>query len=394
MRIVALVVFMLASTAALPAQLTLSCLNVGQAVAACQAASALFAEQTGHTVRVVAAEAAGRRALDQYTTLFAVKSDAVDVLQFSDGWGPALQADLSPVGLALDSDTLPSTSANAGSDGRTIGLPQFLSVAALYTRRDLLGDPASTWTALRDQLLALPSQGPTDLSVAAGDTTLFPFMLDWLFAAGVEDLEDRGGILAALTALNDRIEPVAAPGLPEARLADAAVDFGAGNTAALIARSTVTRNLAVSGISEDIDAQVRPGFEGNGQDGGPLLVTTWLVGVSRYSDEPDAARELAQFLASPEIQKLAAVDYGLPPTLAALYEDADVRAAGPIVAGIGAVLSRLRAPPIRRYGRAYLELADGVSETVRAYLRREMDADAAANAVARASRRALRGRGL
>ena len=58
--------FLALATLGAPAQaasLTLVCLNVGRMVDACQANASVFAEETGHTVRVVSAPFNSRQAL-------------------------------------------------------------------------------------------------------------------------------------------------------------------------------------------------------------------------------------------------------------------------------------------------------------------------------------------
>jgi trehalose/maltose transport system substrate-binding protein len=58
----------------------------------------------------------------------------------------------------------------------------------------------------------------------------------------------------------------------------------------------------------------------------------WNYAVSKYSQDPDAAIELALYLASPEVQKERAIKQTNLPTVEALYDDADVLAAAPFMA--------------------------------------------------------------
>src|SRR6185312_14845531 len=52
----------------------------------------------------------------------------------------------------------------------------------------------------------------------------------------------------------------------------------------------------------------------------------WNYAVSKYSQDPDAAIELALFLSSPEVQKERAINQSNLPTIQSLYDDADVLA--------------------------------------------------------------------
>ncbi len=57
----------------------------------------------------------------------------------------------------------------------------------------------------------------------------------------------------------------------------------------------------------------------------------WNVAVSKYSPDPEAAIELAKFLASEEVQKERAILQSNLPTIPSLYEDADVLEASPFM---------------------------------------------------------------
>ena len=57
----------------------------------------------------------------------------------------------------------------------------------------------------------------------------------------------------------------------------------------------------------------------------------WNVAVSKYGDEQEAAISLALYLAGPEAQKLRALNESALPTIIALYDDADIAAAQPII---------------------------------------------------------------
>ena len=57
----------------------------------------------------------------------------------------------------------------------------------------------------------------------------------------------------------------------------------------------------------------------------------WNLAVSKYSDEQEAAIELVKFLSSAEEQKIRAIEQTNLPTRMAIYDDADVAAAAPII---------------------------------------------------------------
>lgn len=58
----------------------------------------------------------------------------------------------------------------------------------------------------------------------------------------------------------------------------------------------------------------------------------WNLAVSTYSTKQDAAIALVKYLASAEVQKVQAIEISRLPTIASLYDDADIIAAQPFMA--------------------------------------------------------------
>ena len=54
------------------------------------------------------------------------------------------------------------------------------------------------------------------------------------------------------------------------------------------------------------------------------MLGSWLVAVPADSRNPERARDFIDFLTSPEMQKILALEVGTPPTRASVYEDAEV----------------------------------------------------------------------
>jgi len=387
MRIVFAIALLLGMTGGgSAANLTLACLDIGQSVAACRSAAEEFSRSTGHTVRVVSADAIGRSSLENYQALFSVDSARIDVLQYPDSWGPALSGDLQELAPLSDAAAYVGGSA-AAFRGRRIGWPQHLGIVVLMVRNNVVGNKIDVWSQLREKLLAAPTDGASGLSLGAADPTLFAFFLDWIYSLGATGLDDRAVVEHALTVLGDLIGSVVKPGAVGATTADATALFLEGQAAVLVTRSPRAGIVAAQHEGEDVSTNALPRLEGAS---GSVLATVWYAGVSRYSAEPDAAEALAAFLAAPQTQAAAAKTFGLAPTYRALYNDPAVRDAGPILAQIASVVDDLRTLPVNVYGLSFLELSDTVAETVRRLMRGEIDAASGANAIARASRRATR----
>lgn len=373
------------------ANLNLACLDIGRVVEACRAAAVRFGEATGHQVRVVAADPAGRDALERYGALFGIGSPRLDVIEFPEAWAPALAADLAtlepPAGAV---GIMPQLLAGGRSGGRLIGLPHHLAITLLFLRSDVvLAENPSDWASVRAALLAAPADGVSGLSFGGAGATMFPFILDWLYSFGGSGLDDRETLLTALRSIDEAVGTVTSPTVGAMTPSEALSDFTSGNTAALVAGSTALATVSVSALSDAIATVARPSAAGLSGPA-PVLASVWYVGVSRYSQHPEAAAELAAFLVSDEMQRVAAVEFGLAPTLATLYADETILAASPVFPKIADVLPAIRLPPVSRYGLAYLDLADQVAESVRAMFRGEQEPEATAAAITRAAHRASR----
>ncbi|MBJ3777432.1 extracellular solute-binding protein [Acuticoccus mangrovi] len=374
--VLAAVLFVIAGGVARADSLTLVCLDVGRAVAACRDSAARFEEATGHTVRVVSADATDRRALERYRALFSVSSPRIDVIQFPDAWAPALTSDLST--LANEADpraALPAVSDVAVSTGRVVGLPQHMAITLLFLRSDQISEGPEAWTQLRESLLQAPGEEASKLAFGGAGASLFPLFVDWAYSFGAKGLDDEPRMLVALQALNDTVGVITSAAATSTTGSEALAEFTGGGSAALLARSTALPSLVGSPIADVMSILLRPPAE-DAADAEAIMATTWFVGVSRHSANQESAKALATFLASPDEQRLAAIDHGLAPTRPALYDDEELLAVSPVFATIASHMNRLVPPPVRRFGIAYLDLADQVADAVRAMVRGEVKADA------------------
>jgi multiple sugar transport system substrate-binding protein len=394
--LVALLAAALAGAGLVPAaaradNLTLACLDIGRVVEACRAAAARFGEMTGHEVRVVAANPAGRDALERYGALFGVASGRLDVIDFPEAWVPALATHLAALDQPAEAPRfIPQLLASGRSGGRLVGLPHHLAITLLFVRSDVVAaDETMAWGDVREALLMGPADGVSGLSLGGAGPTMFPFILDWLYSYGATALDDRGVLIPALQAMNGTLGAVGSPTVAATTPAEALTDFTSGNSAALVAPSTALPAVSGSTLADAISTLARPSAAGLSQTPA-VLASVWYVGVSRHSANPGPAADLAAFLVAEETQRLAALEFGLAPTLTTLYADSEILAASPVFGKIAEAIPSMRLPPVSRYGLAYLDLADEVSEAVRAMLRGDTEPDAAAAAITRAARRASR----
>ena len=79
-----------------------------------------------------------------------------------------------------------------------------------------------------------------------------------------------------------------------------------------------------------MDGVPRPAGTGDGARSAATL-GGWNLAVSKYSKNPDAAIALVKFLGSKDGQKYEAINASHLPTIQALYDDADIAKAQPII---------------------------------------------------------------
>lgn len=368
------------------ANLTLACLDLPGVVAHCREAARLFMEATDHTVTVVSANAVGRSSLDRYSALFSIGSNRLDVIHFPDMWLPVLAPSLSSVGGEPD-EQLPALRDIGVLHGRRVALPAQLAIGALFIRDNTLPDLPAVWSDLRDGLVPLDdwSEG---LFFGAGGPTLFPLVLDWFYSFGAVSLGDGLPLVQALEALDRTVTAIGTEAVTEATPREAAARFLAGDTAVLYGRSSITPVVLPDGGESTVEVAARP-RAASAQQTARTLANVWLFGVSRFSREQAAAKELANFLVSTEMQALGAVHNNLAPTRAALYGDETVlESEAPAVVALR--LERLAPIPAAEYGSALVVLADEVSAAVREMLRGDATPADTAAAVRLSHRRAER----
>ncbi len=102
-------------------------------------------------------------------------------------------------------------------------------------------------------------------------------------------------------------------------------------------------------------------------------------GVSRYSRHPREAARLVRFLASPEEQARRCRKSAEPPTLPALYKDADVLGPNPYVSRVLQVREGLVLRPSMAAGKMYPEVSRAYFEAVHGVLTSKQSATQAAD---------------
>lgn len=327
---------------------------VGNAVANFEALVAPWEEATGHDVVLVPMPASTTDQFGQYRLWLAAGNTDIDLYQTDVIWAPQLAdhfVDLSAAAADLIPQHFPSIIESQTVDGKLVALPIFTDAPALYFRTDLLEkygrDVPGTWQELTET-----AQIIQDGERAAGNTDFHGFVwqgnayegltcdaLEWVKSFGGGQIVEPDGTIsinnenavAALELAASWVGTISPEGVLSYQEEESRGVWQTGNAAFM-------RNWPYAyGLGNGPDSAIAGQFGvaplPSGSEGGPSAATLggWNVAVSKYSDNQDAAISLAVYLASAEAQKQRAINESNLPTIIALYDDADIAAAQPII---------------------------------------------------------------
>ncbi len=352
------------------------------------------------TVELVARPDSATETLGQYLQFFEAGSGEIDVYQFDVIWPGILGSHLVDLNEYLDAETIashfPAIVENNTVDGRLVGLPWFTDAGLLYYRSDLLekyGFAApETWTELEEAALAIQegerAEGNADFWGFVWQGNAYEGLtcdaLEWQASSGggviitpegVIDVNNAEAI-AAFEMAAGWVGTISPPGVLGYMEEDARGVWQAGNAAFM-------RNWPYAwslGQSEDspiaglFDVKPLPGAE-PGMSAATL--GGWQLGVSRYSDNPEASVAVAAYLAGYEEQKRRAIVGSYNPTIMPLYEDADVLEATPFFGSLYDVFINATARPSTVSGEEYNDVSELYYTTVSSILNGEVSAASA-----------------
>jgi trehalose/maltose transport system substrate-binding protein len=327
---------------------------VGDDIAFIQEQFKTFTERTGHTVTVVPMPASTSDQFGQYRLWLAAGTSDIDVYQTDVIWAPQLAdqfLDLTEAAKDVAGDHFPSIIESQTVDGKLVALPAFTDAPALYYRKDLLEkygkQPPKTWSEL-----AATAKEIQDAERAAGANDLWGFVwqgnayegltcnaLEWVKSFGGGQIVEPDGTVsvnnekaaAAVEAAAGWVGTISPDGVLAYQEEEARGVWQTGN--AVFMRNWPYAYSLGNGddspIKGKFDVTTLPvGAEG---DSSAATLGGWNVAVSKYSKNPEAAIELAKFIASAEVQKARALQRSNLPTIVSLYDDADIAAQQPII---------------------------------------------------------------
>lgn len=291
--------------------------------------------------------------LGLYLQFFEAKSPEVDVYQIDVIWPGDLGEhliDLYEYGAKEVADEhFPAIIQNNTVEGRLVGIPWFTDAGLLYYRTDLLekygyDGPPKTWDELETMSMKIQ-----DGERAAGNKDFWGFVwqgnayegltcdaLEWIYSHGGGSIVEPDGTISinnekAVKALERAaawVGAISPPGVTGFAEEDSRRVWQAGN-AAFMRNWPYAYSLGMSddsAVKGKFDVVPLPGDK-EGQSAAAL--GGWQLGVSKYSEHPDVAADVALFMASKSEQKRRAIKGTLNPTIMCLYKDEDVLEAAP-----------------------------------------------------------------
>jgi trehalose/maltose transport system substrate-binding protein len=326
---------------------------VGNAVENFKALVKPWEDATGNTVTLVPMPASTTDQFAQYRLWLAAGSSDIDVYQTDVIWAPQLAdsfVDLSEVAKDLAPTHFPSIIQSQTVGGKLVALPIFTDAPALYYRKDLLEKYGvavpKTWAEL-----TVAAQTIQDGEKAANpDFWGFVWQgnsyegltcnaLEWVKSFGGGQIVEPDGTvsinnpntIAALEQAKAWVGTVSPAGVLAYQEEEARGVWQTGNAAFM-------RNWPYAyGLGNGDDSAVKGLFGvttlpvGKEGDSSAATLGGWNVAVSKFSTKQEAAISLVMYLAGPEAQKQRAINESNLPTIVALYDDADIAAAQPII---------------------------------------------------------------
>ncbi|MCD7058940.1 ABC transporter substrate-binding protein [Pelagibacterium xiamenense] len=314
-----------------------------------------FEAETGHTVTIVPMPSSTTDQFGQYRLWLAAGNSDIDVYQTDVIWAPQLAdqfLDLTEAAADVVDEHFPAIIESQTVDGRLVALPAFTDAPALYYRTDLLEkygkEVPTTWAEL-EATAAEIMEGER----AEGNEDMWGFVfqgnayegltcdaLEWVMSNGGGQIVEPDGTIsinnpqaaAAIDRAAGWVGTIAPDGVLAYMEEESRGVWQLGN--AVFMRNWpyayALGNGADSAIAGNFDVAPLPMGDGEGARSAATL-GGWNVAVSKYSQNPDAAIELALFLSSAEVQKERAINQSNLPTIQALYDDSDIAAAQPII---------------------------------------------------------------
>lgn len=362
---------------------------VGNAIENFKKTVAPWEKATGNTVTLVPMPASTSDQFGQYRLWLAAGTADIDLYQTDVIWAPQMAehfVDLSAAAKDIIPQHFPSVIQSQTVDGKLVAIPLFTDAPALYYRKDLLDKHGKAAPKTWEDLTATAKE-IQDAERAAGDSDLWGYVfqgnayegltcnaLEWVKSFGGGQIVEPDGTItinndkaaAALQMAADWIGTTSPQGVLAYQEEEARGVWQTGN-------AVFMRNWSYAyALSEGEGSAVKGKFDvvplPAGSAGPAATLGGWNVAVSKYSKKQEAAISLAMYLGSAEGQKQNTLNNGNMPTIVALYDDADIAAARPMIPRWKAVFEqavpRPSAPTMQKYNEVSAKFWSAVHQTL------------------------------
>jgi trehalose/maltose transport system substrate-binding protein len=375
---------------------------VGQELELTRAAAQRYMDANpGVTVEVLETPDLADDRLGLYLQFFQAQSSEVDVYQIDVIWPGDLAVhfvDLYEYGARdVVDEHFPAIVENNTVDGRLIAIPWFTDAGLLYYRTDLLekygfDGPPATWAELESMAQTIQegerAEGNADFWGYVWQGNAYEGLtcdaLEWIASNDGGTIIETVGIISvnnpnAVDIVNQAaswVGTISPPGVTGFGEEDARNLWQAGNAAFMRnwPYAYSLGNAPDSQIAGEFDVSPLPA--GDVEDGAPAATLGgWQLGVSRYSENPEVAADVALFLASYDEQKIRAIEGSLNPTIVALYEDPEVLEAAPFFGSLLDVFTNAVARPSTITAPNYAQVSSAFYRAVHSVLTGEEDAE-------------------
>ena len=335
--------------------------------------------------------------LATYLTAFEAESSDIDVIRVDVIWPGQLADHLLDMSEYVSQEhvdaQLPALINNDTVDGRLVALPLRIGFGMLYYRPDLLekygyeAAPA-TWEELTEMATTIQEgergEGNDEFwgYVWQGNSYegLTCDALEWhVSATGENFLTSEGEIntinedaIAMYEMAASWVGTISPPGVVSYQEEDARAVWHSGN-AAFMRNWPYAYTTSVD--SEDIPEFAVAPLPAGASGAGASTLGGWHIGVSRYSDNPDAAAAFARYFTSVENQKYYALQTTSPPAAVELYDDPEIQEAMPFAST--SIVEITTARPSNFSKDQYNAVSTLYFEAVHSILTGEEDADVA-----------------
>ncbi|MEZ4640541.1 MAG: ABC transporter substrate-binding protein [Caldilineaceae bacterium] len=367
-----------------------------------QAAAQRYMEANpGVTVEILDTPDLADDRLGLYLQFFEAQSSEVDVYQIDVIWPGDLAehlVDLYEYGAADVADQhFPAIVENNTVDGKLVGIPWFTDAGLLYYRTDLLekygyDGPPATWADLEEMATTIQDgergEGNRDFWGFVWQGNAYEGLtcdaLEWIKSNDGGTIVSTDGEISIFNPQAIEIVDQAAGWVgtisPDGVIGFAEEDarnvWQAGNAAFMRnwPYAYSLGNADGSAVAGLFDVSPLPA---GASGAGAATLGGWQLAVSKYSENPEIAADVALFLASESEQKIRAIEGSYNPTIMSLYEDADVLAATPFFGSLYDVFINAVARPSTITAPRYAETSRLFYTAVHSVLQGDADAETA-----------------